>query len=157
MSIHSGTQLGFASLRKPVRIRSSFRKSLLGGKALHNFSEANAKFWVVTACWFAHSVEVMNWFENETVRMDSNPACSICPLSRVQAGMTVRVRQLCAGPETKNRLREIGLGEDQIIRLITSQTNFICQVCNARLAISEQLAKLILVEPVLLPARAAQD
>jgi hypothetical protein len=43
------------------------------------------------------------------------------------------------------------LCEDQIVRLITSSNNFICQVCNARLAISEQLAKLILVEPV--PAR----
>jgi hypothetical protein len=36
-----------------------------------------------------------------------------------------------------------------VIRLITSQNNFICLVCNARLAISEQLAKLILVEPLL--------
>ena len=75
-------------------------------------------------------------------------ACSVCPLSRVQAGVTVRIRQLCAAPETQHRLREIGLGEDQIIRLITSQANFICQVCNSRLAISEQLAKLILVEQI---------
>jgi Fe2+ transport system protein FeoA len=60
----------------------------------------------------------------------------------------VRIRQLCAAPELQNRLREIGLGEDQIIRLLTSQTNFICQVCNARLAISQQLAQLILVEPL---------
>ena len=74
--------------------------------------------------------------------------CSTCPLSRVKAGVTVRIRQLCAGPETQHRLRELGLGEDQIVRLITGQANFICQVCNARLAISEQLAQLILVEPV---------
>lgn len=75
--------------------------------------------------------------------------CEVCPLSRVQAGVAVRIKQLCAAPEVQNRLREIGLCEDQIVRLITSQNNFICQVCNARLAISEQLAKLILVEPVL--------
>ena len=74
--------------------------------------------------------------------------CEICPLSRVQAGVAVRIKQLCAAPEVQNRLREICLGEDQIIKLITSQSNFICQVCNARLAISEQLAKLILVEPI---------
>ena len=99
----------------------------------------------------------MNWFAHDAVKPDSAPACSVCPLTRVRAGMTVRVRQLCAGPETQNRLREIGLGEDQIIRLVTSQTNFICQVCNARLAISEQLAKLILVEPVLQSAPVAGD
>ena len=45
-------------------------------------------------------------------------------------------------------MREIGLGEEQIIRLLASQANFICLVCNARLAISAQLAQLILVEPI---------
>ncbi len=96
---------------------------------------------------------------NETVSVNGNRAnadlsparearCEVCPLSRVQAGVAVRIKQLCAAPEIQNRLREIGLGEDQIIRLITSQNNFICQVCNARMAISEPLARLILVEPV---------
>ena len=74
--------------------------------------------------------------------------CELCPLSRVQAGVAVRIRQLCTVPAVQNRLREIGLCEDQVIRLVTSQNNFICQVCNARLAISEPLARLILVEPV---------
>jgi len=74
--------------------------------------------------------------------------CELCPLSRVKAGVAVRIKQLCASPDLQNRLRELGLGEDQIIRLLTSQTNFICLVCNARLAISEQLAQLILVEPL---------
>jgi Fe2+ transport system protein FeoA len=75
--------------------------------------------------------------------------CEVCPLSRVKAGVAVRIKRLCAAPEVQERLREIGLCEDQIIKLVTSQANFICQVCNARLAISEQLAQLILVEPVL--------
>jgi Fe2+ transport system protein FeoA len=74
--------------------------------------------------------------------------CELCPLSRVKAGVAVRIKQLCASPDLQNRLRELGLCEDQIIRLLTSQTNFICLVCNARLAISEQLARLILVEPL---------
>ena len=76
------------------------------------------------------------------------PRCEICPLSRVQAGVAVRIKQLCASPQTQNRLRELGFCEDQIIKLLTSQANFICQVCNARLAISEQLARLIMVEPL---------
>jgi Fe2+ transport system protein FeoA len=90
----------------------------------------------------------MNWsIASETALRDES-RCEPCPLSRVKAGVAVRIKQLCASPEIQNRLRELGLCEDQIIKLLTSQTNFICQVCNARLAISEQLAKLILVEPL---------
>jgi len=74
--------------------------------------------------------------------------CELCPLTRVKAGVAVRIKQLCASPELQNRLRELGLGEDQIVKLLTSHTNVICQVCNARLAISEQLAQLIMVEPL---------
>jgi Fe2+ transport system protein FeoA len=88
--------------------------------------------------------------ESVNIRTDSagNTTCQVCPLSGVRAGVAVRIRQLCAAPAVQNRLREIGLGEDQVVRLITSQANFICQVCNARLAISAQLAQLILVEPL---------
>jgi Fe2+ transport system protein FeoA len=90
----------------------------------------------------------MNWptaFESAS-RDESR--CELCPLTRVKAGVAVRIKQLCAAPELQNRLRELGLGEDQIIRLLTCHTNVICQVCNARLAISQQLAQLILVEPL---------
>ncbi|MBI4324726.1 MAG: ferrous iron transport protein A [Chloroflexi bacterium] len=72
----------------------------------------------------------------------------ICPLSKVRAGVAVRIKQLPAAPEVRNRLREIGFCEEQIIKLITSQANIICQVCNARLAVSSQLAQTILVEPL---------
>ncbi len=75
------------------------------------------------------------------------PDCALCPLSHVKAGVEVRVKQLCAGPEVATRLREIGLGEEQIVKLVTGHANIICLVCNARLAISAQLAQLILVEP----------
>lgn len=86
--------------------------------------------------------------------MGEEARCELCPLTRVRAGVAVRIRQLCASPEIQNRLREIGLGEDQVVRLVTNRTNFICQVCNSRLAISEQLARVILVEPVPAPIRA---
>jgi Fe2+ transport system protein FeoA len=90
----------------------------------------------------------MNWPKaTECARRDES-RCELCPLSRVKAGVAVRIKQLCAAPELQNRLRELGLGEDQVIKLLTSQTNFICQVCDARLAISQQLASLILVEPL---------
>ena len=72
----------------------------------------------------------------------------ICPLSHVQAGQVVCIKQLATSPEMTNRLREMGLCEEQRIKLVSRHSNFICQVCNARLGISERLADSILVEPV---------
>jgi len=90
----------------------------------------------------------MCWTSNLEKTSQENDHCYVCPLNVVKTGVAVRIKQLCAAPEVQNRLRELGLCEDQIIKLLTSQTNFICQVCNARLAISEQLARIILVEPL---------
>jgi Fe2+ transport system protein FeoA len=90
----------------------------------------------------------------ETEATGENQPCSkplTCPLSRVKAGMAVRIKTLTAPPEVTKRLREIGFGEEQVIKLLIHQTNLICQVCNARLAVSAQLAQLIMVEP-LVPA-----
>jgi Fe2+ transport system protein FeoA len=70
----------------------------------------------------------------------------VCPLSRVKAGATVCIKQLSTAPDVTDRLRELGLGEEQKIKLLARQSNFICQVCNARLGISKQLADAILVE-----------
>lgn len=95
----------------------------------------------------------MNWTKSFEQVGREQERCEICPLSFVRAGVAVRIKQLCASPEIQNRLRELGLGEDQIVKLLTSHTNFICQVCNVRLAISEQLARLIMVEPVRQEAR----
>ena len=72
----------------------------------------------------------------------------VCPLSRVQAGTTVCIKHLSTAPELTSRLREMGLCEEQIIKLVARDSNFICQVCNARFGISEKLADAILVEAV---------
>jgi len=72
----------------------------------------------------------------------------VCPLSRVQAGSVVCIKQLAASPEVRARLRELGLGERQRIKLLSRQRNLICQVCNARFGLSEELARSIWVEPV---------
>ncbi len=90
----------------------------------------------------------MNGFDVGSAALSEQSRCEICPLSLVQAGVAVRIKRLCASPEMQNRLRELGFCEDQIIKLLTSKNNYICQVCNARLAISEQLARIILVEPL---------
>jgi len=73
-------------------------------------------------------------------------ASRISGLDSVQPGRVVRVKKLCAGDETDCRLREIGVCEGQIIRLIARHSSLICQVCNTRLALNAGLGRAILVE-----------
>ncbi len=73
---------------------------------------------------------------------------AVCPLSHVEAGTVVCVKQLAAAPDLSDRLREMGLGEEQKIKLVRHGANVICQVCNARVGLSRKLAEAILVEPV---------
>jgi len=63
----------------------------------------------------------------------------------------VCIKELSAAPEVSHRLRELGLHEKQKIKLLARQSNLICQVCNARLAISKTLADSIFVEAVPAP------
>jgi Fe2+ transport system protein FeoA len=87
---------------------------------------------------------------------DSHPPCAaeschpaeLCPLNSVKAGTAVRIKQLSATPEVSHRLREMGFGEEQQIRVVSKQVNVICQVCHARLGLSQELAESILVEPL---------
>jgi Fe2+ transport system protein FeoA len=78
-------------------------------------------------------------------------------LDQVRPGTSVRVKQLPDSPEVTHRLREIGFGEEQTIRLLSSHTHVICQVCQSRLAIGVQLARSILVEPIVHPLGARND
>jgi len=61
-------------------------------------------------------------------------------LNRARAGSSVRIKRLPESTDTTKRLREIGLGEEQVVKLISSQAMVICMVCNARLAIGAALA-----------------
>ncbi len=72
----------------------------------------------------------------------------VCPLSCVKAGQVVCIRELATTPEIQARLREMGLGEQQRVKLVSHKSSIICQVCNARLGISKKLAESILVEHV---------
>ena len=71
-----------------------------------------------------------------------------CPLSRVRAGTVVCIKQLSATLEVIDRLREMGFCEEQKIKLLRSDGQLICQVCEARLGISAELGDSILVEAV---------
>lgn len=72
----------------------------------------------------------------------------LCPLSKFGAGDFVCIKQFSTSPEVAHRLREMGLREEQQVRLVSCHSNFICQICNARLGLSRRLAENILVEPV---------
>jgi Fe2+ transport system protein FeoA len=74
------------------------------------------------------------------------PGNRVSGLDTVQPGKMVRIKKLCAGDETDCRLREIGVCEGQIIRLIARHSSLICQVCNTRLALNAGLGRAILVE-----------
>jgi len=76
---------------------------------------------------------------------------AVCPLNRVRAGTTVVVKQLTASPDMNRRLREMGFGEEQRIKVLSLANNLLCQVCNARLGLSERLAETILVQPLSYP------
>jgi len=78
----------------------------------------------------------------------THPLPGLSPLSRVRAGCVVIVKQLTADHDVNQRLREMGFGEEQRIKVITLQNNVLCQVCNARLGLSAKLAESILVQPV---------
>jgi Fe2+ transport system protein FeoA len=78
------------------------------------------------------------------------PHSALCPLNKVRVGRAARIKQLSAPPEVSRRLREMGFCEERRIKLLSRESNLICQVCNVRLGISAQLAASIWVE--LLPA-----
>jgi Fe2+ transport system protein FeoA len=66
----------------------------------------------------------------------------------VRAGQVVCIKELLTAPAVSDRLREMGLREKQKIKLVARQSSYICQVCNARLALSKSLADSIFVETV---------
>jgi Fe2+ transport system protein FeoA len=79
---------------------------------------------------------------------DDCPQAELCQLSNVRPGASVRIKQLSGAPEVAVRLRELGFCEEQRIRLLSRHTNIICQVCQARLGISAQIAEHIWVETI---------
>jgi len=78
------------------------------------------------------------------------PCCQpfLCPLSKVRTGVDVRIKQLSVPAEVTHRLREMGFCEEQKIKLLSRQTSLICEVCGARLGISQRLAEKIMVEQI---------
>ena len=77
-------------------------------------------------------------------------------MSRVPVGATVCIRALAAAPEVRDRLRALGLSEKQELKLLSRESGFVCEVCNATLDLNAELAEAILVE-LPLPVRQLQN
>jgi Fe2+ transport system protein FeoA len=93
-------------------------------------------------------LEVKKVAKSDVVREGACAQPGVCPLSRVRSGTVVCIKQLAASSDVMSRLREMGFCEEQRIKLISREGNLICQVGNARLGISAELAETILVQPV---------
>lgn len=72
------------------------------------------------------------------------------PLSLLAAPLGKRLRLLAleAKPAQCQRLREMGFCESAEIVKLSQGAALVCQVCGTRLALSKELAKDILIEPV---------
>jgi Fe2+ transport system protein FeoA len=76
------------------------------------------------------------------------PHPDVCPLAQVCAGTAVIIKQLSTAPDVAERLREMGVYEEQELQLMLKGNNLICRVCNARVGISTKLAERIMVKPL---------
>ena len=69
-------------------------------------------------------------------------------LSAVRPGSSVRVLRLEGQPEVCRRLREMGFGENSVVRCVQSGVACVCMIQHARVGLSAQLARQIVVEPL---------
>jgi Fe2+ transport system protein FeoA len=70
-------------------------------------------------------------------------------LAEAPLGQSVRIRHLTTHPDVGLRLRELGIGEDTIVRCLhRGYGNVICQVLNTRVAIDLDLAGRIMVSHI---------
>lgn len=68
-------------------------------------------------------------------------------LNEVAVNCDVRISAL-NGPAC-DRLRDLGFCEQMQLRKISNGRNLVCTVCGAKMAISRELAKQVLVSPIL--------
>ena len=87
----------------------------------------------------------------DEVSHGSPPGRPVCPLSQVREGVLVRIKQLLASPDVCQRLREMGLCEEQSVKCLLQNHNVVCKVCNVRIGLSSELADSIWVEPLTAP------
>ncbi|MGJ8642740.1 MAG: FeoA family protein [Luteolibacter sp.] len=71
-----------------------------------------------------------------------------CPVSLDEAGINCDVRISSLSGPACDRLRDLGFCEQMQLRKISNGRNLLCTVCGAKMAISRELAKQVIVSPV---------
>jgi high-affinity iron transporter len=91
--------------------------------------------------------------KSKTVAQGSCAGAEVCPLSRVPVGATVCIKSFAASPEVRAQLRSLGICEEQEVKLLSRDANFVCEVCDAKLDLNAELAEAIMVAPLALSVR----
>jgi Fe2+ transport system protein FeoA len=70
-------------------------------------------------------------------------------LSEIALGIRCTIQSFSAGPETCQRLREMGFHERTMIRIaVKTPSQIICELHNTRIGLHNRIAKGVLVVPV---------
>jgi Fe2+ transport system protein FeoA len=70
----------------------------------------------------------------------------IRPLSEAPLGAECMIREICASPETRQRLREIGFSENIVVRTVVRNTSqLICELHATRIGLHRRVAETILI------------
>jgi ferrous iron transport protein A len=70
------------------------------------------------------------------------------PLTELPVGTTARVWALDGEINLCSRLRELGFCESAVIERVSGSKTLLCQLCGARIALSDRAAVHIVVEPI---------
>jgi ferrous iron transport protein A len=72
----------------------------------------------------------------------------LLPLCQLSKGAVGTVCELGGTHSMNLRLRELGFSESARVKKISGRSTVICDVCGTRLALSHDLARTILVQPL---------
>lgn len=78
----------------------------------------------------------------------SSLGARLLPLCQLPAGATGRVCSLSGESAFCQRVREMGLGEANLVTKVSGRDTILCRVNGCRIALSHDAAKNILVEPL---------
>ena len=77
------------------------------------------------------------------------PVCPVTvPLCLLAPGVQAEIFKLGGKDAVNHRLRELGFCEAAKVKKISGRTSVMCEVCGTKLALSQELAKLIQVQPL---------
>lgn len=84
--------------------------------------------------------------------MSTNPPSSCpktLPLCLLAPGVQAEIFKLGGKEAINHRLRELGFCEAATVKKLAGNTTVMCEICGTKLALSQELAQLIQVQPLL--------